>query len=87
MITLELALFNILSDNIVVEVIWDCGVERLGVSDECSHDISINGLMIDIFPSWSNSILMDRGNMVRQLFILGLISLIQEQENEVETGE
>ena len=86
-LSLELSLFNVLSNDVVVEGRWDGWVERLGVRDECSHDIGVNSLMGHLLSSWSNLVLMHGRYVLSQLLVLGLIGFVKQKEDHIETRE
>ena len=51
-IILKFPLLNIFRNYVVVEVGWDSGVVLLSGSNESSHDILVNCLMILLVATW-----------------------------------
>ena len=86
-LALELALLDVLGNDVIVKAGRDSRVERLCMSDESSHHVSIDGLVCSLFTARRYQILVDRGDVLCQHHILLVICLVEEQEDEVETGQ
>ena len=83
--TLELPLLNILGHDVVMEIRRDSWLEGLSVGDESSHDISVDTLVV--LSALDPTVSMDRSNVEGESLVVLVISLIEEQEDEVESGE
>lgn len=84
---LEFPFLDILGHNVVMQGVRNGRIERLSVGNESSHHISIDCLMSDILTPRGNEILVNSGDVSGQHLILLLISLVEEQEDKVETGQ
>ena len=84
---LQLSLFDILCDDIVVKRSWNGWIELLGSGDECTHHILVDSLVVHLLTAWSDQVLVDRGHVQGKSFVFGLVVLVQEQEDQIETRE
>ena len=77
-IALELSLFDIFRNDVVVQLSGDDRLKGLCMSDKSTHYISINRLMISLVHVWRMEVLVDTGYMFCQCNILILILSVQE---------
>ena len=86
-LALELSFLHVLGHDVVVERCGDGWPERLRVGDERTHHIRVNGLVVDLLTAGGNPVLVDRGDVLCELFVLRLVSLVEQKEDHVEAGE
>lgn len=84
---LELPFLDVLSNNIVMKLSWNYRLKGLGVSDECSHYILINRLMIALLDVWSRQVLVHACDVLCQSHILVLVLSVKQQEDQVKARE
>ena len=82
---LEFAFLNVLGDDVVVQLGWDHWLVGLSVSNECSHDVVINSLMISLVEVWGCEILMDLCNVLSQFCVLLFVDCVKQEEDQIET--
>ena len=86
-LNLKFPLLDILGNDVVMQTSRDGWVVLLSSSNESSHDILVNSLMILLVTSWSNQVSVDGGNVDSQSFVTVFVLLIQQKEDQIETRE
>jgi hypothetical protein len=79
--SLELSLFDVSGNDVVMQISWDIWVEGLSVGDEGTH-----GFLVDLGTLWSFQFLMNLGNVDGKLGVHSHVSFIEEKEDHVESG-
>lgn len=80
--SLELSLFHVTCDDILVKLTWNRWSESLSLGNERSHN-----LLFDSCLRWSDKSLMYLSNMSCQSLIQIAVGLVQEQEDDVKSGK
>ena len=82
-ISLDLPLLHVLCYNIVVKFSWNDWFFILGLSNESSHNLSLNYECV--FSLWSLKSLVHSGNVSSQSLIVVFIDLIKKEEKQVKS--
>lgn len=83
-LSLELSLFDIACDDVLMQLVRDHWLEGLCLCDKRSHDLGINPVGIH---DRRVQFLMHRCDMLCQLLVHFRVCFVQEKEDQVESGE
>lgn len=81
---LEFSFLDVAGHDVLVKFVWDCRLEGLRLGNKRPHNLRINFIGC---VHRCVQLLMDHRNVLSQLRVHCLVSLIQKKENQIKPGE